>query len=87
MAWIVWEEWQRSHIHERHGVTEQVFDEAWHDRDRTELACEEHMEHGPYYRSMGLTYDGRIVEMVWRYQAQDEESQVVWPITAYFVEA
>jgi hypothetical protein len=28
--------------------------------------------------------DGRLIEMVWRWQHQDE-GQAVWPITAYFV--
>jgi len=84
VAWIVWENWQRTHVSRRHGVTKRLFDQAWHDPGREELAKGKHKKHGPYYRSIGSTEDGRIVEMVWRYQDQDEASQIVWPITAYF---
>ena len=70
------------HIENRHGVTAGEFQEAWDDPDREDLAEEEDPEWGPYFRSMGVASDGRLIEMVWRWQGQ-EEGRAVWPITAY----
>ncbi len=83
MADILWLRWQVQHIERRHGVTARKFQQAWDDPDREELAEENNPEWGPYFRSVGETSDGRLIEMVWRWQHQDE-GRVVWPITAYF---
>jgi hypothetical protein len=64
-------------------VTARQFQEAWDDPDREDLAEEDDPDWGPYFRSVGATSDGRLIEMVWRWQHQ-EEGTAVWPITAYF---
>jgi len=84
MADILWLRWQVQHIERRHGVTAQQVQQAWDDPDREDLADEEDPEWGPYFRSVGATSDGRLIEMVWRWQYQ-EEGRAVWPITAYFL--
>ena len=84
MADILWLKWQVQHIERRHGVTARQFQDAWDDPDREELAEEEDPEWGLYFRSMGAASDGRLIEMVWRWQRQDE-GRAVWPVTAYFV--
>lgn len=86
MAWIVWAEWQRDHIERRHAVTREHFEEAWHDPARVDGDMKNHETHGPFYESLGNAADGRLLEMVWRWQDQDKTLDEVWPITAYFVE-
>lgn len=83
MSEIHWKRWQREHIEKRHGVTATDFEEAWDDPGREDLAEEEHAEWGSFIRSIGATSDGRLVEMLWRWQGQ-VESEAVWPITAFF---
>ena len=83
MADILWRRWQVQHIERRHGVSAEDFEAAWDDPAREDLAEEEHPEWGTYFRSLGSTSDGRLVEMYWRWQDM-EESGAVWPITAYF---
>jgi hypothetical protein len=83
MADILWLKWQVQHVERRHGVTARQFQEAWDDPDREELAEEDDPEWGPYFRSMGSTSDGRLIEMVWRWQ-DEGEGGAVWPITGYF---
>jgi hypothetical protein len=81
VAQIVWGRWQREHIADRHGVSPQDFDAAWHDPDRVDLATERHEERGPYYVSIGAAALGKALKMVWRWHAGGD---AVWPITAYF---
>ena len=83
MADIFWRPWQVEHIERRHRVSAREFEEAWDDPNREELAQEDHPEWGPYFRSLGSTSDGRLLEMFWRWQNLDEGG-AVWPITAYF---
>src|SRR5438874_12493466 len=83
MADILWQSWQMRHIEGRHGVSGQEFEEAWDDPAREDIAEEPHPEWGPYFRSLGSTVGGRSIEMLWRWQDQ-EEGPAVWPITAYF---
>lgn len=83
MADILWRTWQVQHIELRHGVTAQDFEEVWDDPAREDLAEEEHPEWGTYFRSLGSTSEGRLVEIYWRWQNL-EEGGAVWPITAYF---
>lgn len=83
MADILWRTWQLRHIEKRHGVSATDFEEAWDDPAREELAEEDDPEWGPSFRSLGMTSDGRLVEMCWRWQDL-EEGVAVWPITAYF---
>ena len=47
MADILWLTWQVQHIERRHGVTARLFQEAWDDPDREELAEEADPEWGP----------------------------------------
>jgi hypothetical protein len=84
MADILWLTWQVQHIERRHGVTARQFEEAWDDPHREELAEESDVEWGSYFLSVGSTFDGRLLEMVWRWQHHDAGDEV-WPITAYFV--
>jgi hypothetical protein len=84
VAEILWTSFQETHITARHGVTAKQFDEAWH--DRIDVAAARHRRHGPYYLSVGLTDGGRVVEMVWRWQHGLKELDLVWPVTACFVE-
>lgn len=84
MADILWMKWQVQHIERRHGVTARRFEEAWEDPYREELAVEDDPEWGPYFRSIGSTSAGPLIEMVWRWQQGDEGGRV-WPITAYFI--
>ena len=86
MAVILWGAYQEEHITMRHGVSAEDFDEAWHDPQREEIDPGMHPQHGPYFRSLGYTDDGSLLEMVWRWQDQRLELDEVWPITAYFVE-
>ena len=83
MSDILWMRWQVQHIERRHGVTARQLQGAWDDPDREEVAEEEDPKWGPYVRSVGATSDGRLIEMVWRWQYQDED-RAVWPITASF---
>jgi hypothetical protein len=82
LADILWMTWQVQHIERRHGVTARQFEEAWEDPDREELAEEDDPAWGPYFRSIGSTSGGQLIEMVWRWQDEDAGGQV-WPITAY----
>lgn len=83
MSGIHWERWQKEHIEKGHGVAATDFEEAWDDPGREDLAEEEHPDWGPFTRSIGATSDGRLVEMLWRWQSQ-AEGAAVWPITAFF---
>lgn len=83
MADILWQAWQARHIEARHGVSAREFEEAWDDPERDDLSEEPHPEWGPYFRSLGATADGRLIEMLWRWQ-DHENGLAVWPITAYF---
>lgn len=86
MAVVLWGVWQREHIARRHDVSREQFDEAWHDPLREDLEQSVHEQHGPYFLSLGYTADGRLLEMLWRWQHQSDDPGEVWPITAYFVE-
>ena len=86
MAVILWEHWQKDHITRRHGVSREQFDQAWHDPDRQELEQRHDALYGPYFASLGYTEDGRLLEMIWRWQHQLNELGEVWPITAYFID-
>jgi hypothetical protein len=86
MALILWERWQREHIGSRHGVTKEDFDTAWHDPDREDFEQRTDERYGPYFASLGYTADGRLLEMIWRWQQQRPGQGEVWPITAYFIE-
>jgi hypothetical protein len=83
MADILWRPWQVEHIERKHHVSAQEFEEAWDDPNREDLAQDDHPEWGPYFRSLGPTSDGRLLEMLWRWQNL-EEGNAVWPITAFF---
>ena len=82
MAEILWGRWQVEHIEQRHRVTAQEFDQAWHDPHRRDLETQAHREHGPCTLSIGFTHRDRLIEMVWRHP-RGEPDDVVFPITAY----
>jgi hypothetical protein len=86
MPWIIWEAYQHDHITRRHQVSSADFEEAWLDPDRQDIQQKFHETFGPYFESLGYTADGRLLEMIWRWQSQDQETELVWPITAYFVD-
>jgi hypothetical protein len=67
-------------ITERHGVTAQEFDEAWHDRDAPRAG--RHPKWGAYYEGYGYTNAGKSLYLVWRWQV-DKGGAAVWPITAF----
>ncbi len=81
MAIILWTEYQEAHISDRHQVSAEEFEEAWHDRAEADVGHDP--DYGEYYEGFGLTNAGRCLYLVWRWQDQDEESGIVWPITAY----
>jgi len=78
LADIFWTAYQEQHITKRHGLSETDFEEAWDDRVDT---FEGNHPNGTYFESVGFTNNGKLIEMVWRWQ-----DEAVWPITAYFVE-
>lgn len=75
---ILWTSYQQEHIEERHSVGLAEFQQAWLDRDDLE---EYPHPNGSYWQSFGFTDDGRLLELVWRWNGD-----AVWPITAYFPE-
>jgi hypothetical protein len=83
MTDILWLRWQTAHIERRHGVSAREFEEAWDDPNREGLSEDDDPERGPYFRSIGATSEGRVIEMVWRWQ-RGADGDAVWPITAYF---
>lgn len=83
MTVILWTDYQIDHITTRHQVTAEEFEQAWLDRDEPMEVERIHPRHGPYCEGFGYTDSGRCLYMVWRWQHQDEESEEVWPITAY----
>ncbi len=60
--------WQAEHISRRHGVSATDFDTAWHDPNRHDLSKRRHLEHGPYFLSVGWARLGKPLKMVWRWQ-------------------
>jgi hypothetical protein len=81
MAEILWTSYQVEHIERRHNIIAEEFEEAWLDRD--EHGSRVHPEYGAYFEGYGFTDAGRCLYLVWRWQNQDEESEEVWPITAF----
>ena len=78
MVEIIWGEYQVEHIEERHGVTEELFRQAFAGGGRVDV------ESQPRGRilSIGFTHDDRMMDMVWRWVGRGRHA--VFPVTAYF---
>lgn len=78
---FIWLAHQENHITAAHDVTFEEFVEAW--SCKVDMADGDHIDHGPYTLSFGITENGRELDLLWRYNYEDEKLKVVWPCTAY----
>ena len=78
---VLWTSYQQKHITERHNVTRAEFEQAW--RDREQRPAIQDVEYGKYFVETGFTDQDRCLRLVWRWQGQETEKKIVWPITAF----